>query len=95
MSPTLQDGDIAICVSPRVLPVRAGRVVACRRNGRLLIKRALTQESNGWFVIGDQPSRSSDSRRFGAVPMSDIQAIAVCRLSLAATLNRPRFGWLL
>ncbi len=99
MSPTLHDADVVIGVSPRLRPVRAGSIVAFRRlgrrNGRLLIKRALTQESNGWFVVGDQPSRSSDSRRFGAVPASDIQAVAVCRWSRASSPNRSRFGWLL
>lgn len=99
MSPTLQEGDVVIGVSPRLRPIRAGSIVAfrrhARRNGRLLVKRALTQESTGWFVIGDQPSRSSDSRRFGAVPTSDIQAVAVCRLSRSAPPDRSRFGWLL
>ena len=99
MSPTLRDGDVVFGVSLHLRPVRAGSIVAfrrhARRNGRLLIKRALTQESTGWFVIGDHPSRSSDSRRFGAVPTSDIQAVAVCRWSPAAGPDRSRFGWLL
>lgn len=95
MSPTLEDGDFVFGLSARLLSVRAGRIAAFRRDGRLLIKRALTREAAesgaAWFMIGDQPARSNDSRRFGAVPEPLIEAVAVCRWSPRS----HRFGWLL
>ena len=95
MSPTLEDGDFVVGISTQLLDVRSGRIGAFRRDGRLLIKRLLTREgtSDGtaWFAVGDQPSRSNDSRRFGAVPEASIEAVAVCRVSV----SRRRVDWLL
>ena len=80
MSPSLEEGHALLAVSPRLLPVQPGRVVAFRRGDSLYIKRVLSREGEGWFVVGDQPSRSTDSRRLGPVPVEAIQAVAVCRL---------------
>lgn len=78
MLPTLRPGGFVLALSTRLLQVAPGSVVVFRRRDELLIKRALTREDAGWFVVGDQPSRSTDSRRFGAVPREDIRAVAVC-----------------
>ena len=80
MSPTLEDGHTLLALAPSLVPVRPGRIIAFRRRGSHYIKRALSREGEGWFVVGDQPSRSADSRRFGPVPDAEIQAVAVCRL---------------
>ena len=77
MAPTLRDGDALVALSTNWLPVRPGRIVAFRRGEALFIKRALNREGEGWYVVGDNPSRSSDSRRFGPVPESEIRATAV------------------
>ena len=95
MSPTLQAGQVVLALSSRWVRVRPGRIVAFERGRTLFIKRALTQESDGWFVVGDQPARSTDSRRFGPVPVSAIRAVAVIRLRPLAWLleGAPRGGW--
>ncbi len=80
MSPTLEDGQLLLALSTALRPVQGGRIVVFRRRGAHYIKRALTREAGGWFVVGDQPARSTDSRRFGPVPLTDIQAVAICRL---------------
>lgn len=80
MAPTLQDGDAILALSTNWLPVKAGRIIAFRRGEALFVKRALSREGVGWYVVGDNPSRSSDSRRFGAVPESEIRATAVSSL---------------
>ena len=77
MAPTLRDGDAIVALSTNWLPVKPGRIVAFRRGEALFIKRALNREGGGWYVVGDNPSRSSDSRRFGPVPESEISATAV------------------
>ena len=80
MSPTLQDGDRLLALSTKMLSVRPGRIVAFRRKTDLFIKRTLSREGDGWYVVGDNPSRSTDSRRFGVVPDSQLQAVALLKL---------------
>jgi nickel-type superoxide dismutase maturation protease len=51
--------------------VRCGDVVVARRPDRpdlLLVKRALRRTAGGWWVEGDNPAASDDSRLFGPVP---------------------------
>ncbi len=81
MSPTLRDGDRLLALAPRLAPIRLGRIIAFRREGELYLKRVLSKEGEGWFAVGDNPSRSTDSRRFGPVPDSAVEAVAVCRLA--------------
>ena len=80
MSPTLKSGQALLAVSTAVVPVKPGRIIAFQRGDDLFIKRALSREGDGWYVAGDNPSRSTDSRRFGPVPETDIRATAVSRL---------------
>ena len=80
MSPTLDDGCSVLALSPKIVRVRPGCVIAFRRSEQLYIKRALSREGDGWFVVGDNPSRSTDSRRFGPVDESAIRAVVVLRL---------------
>ena len=87
MSPTLEDGQAVLGLSPALVSAKPGRIIAFRRRADLFIKRALTREADGWFAVGDNPARSTDSRRFGAVPDAAVRAVAVCRLA--------PFRWLL
>ncbi len=80
MSPTLRDGDRLLALSTNMLAVAPGRIVAFRRKTDLFIKRALSREADGWYVVGDNPSRSTDSRRFGVVPDSQLRTVALLRL---------------
>jgi len=81
MSPTLSEGQALLAISPKLVPVRPGRIIAFERGDELYIKRALSREGAGWFAVGDNPTRSTDSRRFGPVPASAIRAVAVLRLA--------------
>ncbi len=80
MSPTLEDGHALLALAPRFVQVKPGRVIAFQHGKDLYIKRALTREGDGWFVVGDNPSRSTDSRRFGPVPESAIRATVLAGL---------------
>ena len=80
MSPTLREGDALLALPATWLPVKPGRIIVFRRDGQLFIKRALSREGEGWYAVGDNPSRSTDSRRFGPVPESEVRATAVLRL---------------
>jgi phage repressor protein C with HTH and peptisase S24 domain len=66
MAPTLRDGD-ALLVQ-RGGRVRAGDVVVARfrsRPGLLVIKRAVREQDDGWWVRGDNEFVTDDSRVYG------------------------------
>jgi nickel-type superoxide dismutase maturation protease len=66
MSPTLRDGDVVLArfgVTPR-----PGDVVLVRwpsRPGQLSVKRVARRDDGGWWVLGDNPDGSTDSRTLG------------------------------
>ncbi len=69
MEPALADGDWVLAVSGG--RVRVGDVVVVEHPGRrgfLIIKRVAGLVNGGWWVLGDSPDASTDSRHFGAVP---------------------------
>ncbi|HAM02575.1 MAG TPA: nickel-type superoxide dismutase maturation protease [Acidimicrobiaceae bacterium] len=80
MRPTLEPGDRLLVV--RTGRLRRGDLVAVadpRYPGRLLVKRA-AEVNSGWVELrGDNPEASTDSREFGAVPVSEVRGRAVRR----------------
>jgi phage repressor protein C with HTH and peptisase S24 domain len=66
MAPTLRHGD-ALLVR-RGGRVRAGDVVIARfrsRPGLLVVKRAVREQADGWWVRGDNDLVTDDSRAYG------------------------------
>src|SRR5258706_16407075 len=66
MAPTLRHGD-AVLVSRRC-PTRPGDVVVARfrsRPGLLVVKRVARAEGDGWWLVGDNPLVTDDSRSYG------------------------------
>ncbi|HEX9531121.1 MAG TPA: nickel-type superoxide dismutase maturation protease [Acidimicrobiales bacterium] len=93
MRPTLLPGDRLAVV--RGLPVRAGDVVALadpRRPDRIMVKRAEAETPGGWFVVGDEPGASTDSRHFGPVPAGLVIGRAVYRYAPDGRVGRLRRG---
>ncbi|MCA1822379.1 MAG: nickel-type superoxide dismutase maturation protease [Pseudonocardia sp.] len=90
MSPTLADGDVVL-ISLRARP-RPGAVVLVRwpqRHGQLSIKRAVGRHGAGWWVEGDNPAASTDSRHLGtAVPIG----VVLARLWPAPRIQRAQRG---
>jgi nickel-type superoxide dismutase maturation protease len=66
MSPVLADGDVVLArFGGRVRP---GDVVLVRwpaRPEQLSVKRAVRPDGTGWYVRGDNPYGSTDSRTLG------------------------------
>jgi nickel-type superoxide dismutase maturation protease len=68
MAPALRDGDWVLA---RVAGAAAvGQVVVARRPGdpMLLVKRVVEVTPGGYWLVGDNPAASTDSRHFGPVP---------------------------
>ena len=66
MLPTLQPGDCLVVRRPR--RVRAGSVVVARFPAQpelLVVKRAVRPDGDLWWVEGDNPAVTDDSRRYG------------------------------
>jgi nickel-type superoxide dismutase maturation protease len=89
MAPTLVAGDWALVVEPR--RIRVGDVVVMRSPDRPeleLVKRVTAAPGDAvagvgmlapdqWWVEGDDPPASTDSRRFGPVGRSDLRGRVV------------------
>jgi nickel-type superoxide dismutase maturation protease len=77
MAPTLRAGD-ALLVR-RGGRVRAGDVVVARFRTRpdlLVVKRAVREQDNGWWVRGDNELVTDDSRAYG---VADVIGRVLCR----------------
>lgn len=86
MSPVLSDGDVVLARFGR--RPRAGDVVLVRwpsRPEQLSVKRAVRAEGGGWWVEGDNPGGSTDSRALGPADV-----VAVVRLRLHPRPGRLR-----
>jgi nickel-type superoxide dismutase maturation protease len=82
MFPVLKHGELVL-FDPYAEP-SAGDIVLARhpfKKSVRLVKRVreITDEGK-YFLVGDNPLESSDSRSFGAIPAKDILGVAVCRL---------------
>jgi phage repressor protein C with HTH and peptisase S24 domain len=65
MVPALRDGDALLVW--RTDRIRAGQIVVVRFPGEpaLAVKRAVRPVDGGWWVLGDNPFGSTDSRDLG------------------------------
>ena len=76
MSPTLKPGDTVLASPLPYLFIRpkVNDLIICLdpRDTRILVKRIIKIESNKFFVSGDNPKESTDSRTFGPIGRRDI-----------------------
>jgi phage repressor protein C with HTH and peptisase S24 domain len=85
MAPTLRDGDVVLARRGGRRP-RAGDVVLARFRARtdlLVVKRVVRAEGTDWWLEGDNPYATDDSRTYGP-------AIVEARVILR-WWPRPRF----
>ena len=84
MRPTYRHGDWVVVL--RTGRIRPGHVVAVRdprQPERLIVKRVATRRTGGWWLLGDDPDRSTDSRHFGPVPPELVEGRVVLRFHRA------------
>ena len=73
MEPTLSNGEWWLV--RRTTRVRPGDVVLLvhpHRPDALIVKRLDHPTDGGWWVLGDNPDASEDSRQFGVVPAANV-----------------------
>lgn len=78
MAPALRDGDIVLI--RRSADATVGAVVLVRwasRPQQLSVKRVVRRDGAGWFVAGDNPAGSTDSRQLGP---AEVLGVVVARL---------------
>jgi len=78
MRPTLLPGDLLVGVGTRSAAL--GDIVVARVAGRSLIKRVATSDNGSLTILGDNPVASTDSRHFGSVPATMVEAIVIGRI---------------
>lgn len=82
MGPTLVPGDRLLTVPARRGWLRAGQVVVLTDPAdptHLVVKRVRRVTGDRVEVVGDDPARSTDSRRWGSVPAATVRRIALTR----------------
>lgn len=76
MSPTFSEGKIVLVNKLAYLfkKPQKGEIVAARdpRDGKVLIKRIHEIEAKQYFLRGDNPTHSTDSRSFGMIGRKEI-----------------------
>jgi type IV secretory pathway protease TraF len=77
MQPTCLPGDTFVGL--RWFRPRVGQVVVIRRD-RPLIKRIQHLSDDRVHLLGDNPAHSTDSRHFGPVPRSHLEAVIIMKL---------------
>ena len=94
MTPTLFPGDWLITAWGAT--VRAGDIVVVARPDRpslLVVKRASHHVAEGgWWVSGDNPDESDDSRVFGPVPSGQVLGRVLLRYWPPRRIGRRGFG---
>lgn len=78
MLPTYGPGDW-LCVAWGAMPRPGSVVIAARADGTLVIKRARRLDSEGWWLEGDNPDASRDSRNLGPFGPEQIQGRVLFR----------------
>ena len=90
MYPGLCNGDLVIARPCPAAELQPGDIVLALHpsHPQLLIKRLDHRKGKGWWLLGDNPQASTDSRHFGAV--TDERVLAVVTAVAPAGYRRLR-----
>ena len=82
MNPTLKDGEVVLV--DREAEIEVGDVVVAKhpieQNSEVVKRVARINDRGHYFLIGDNPDDSEDSRHYGAVTREYIKGKVVARL---------------
>jgi len=81
MEPRLRNGEVfLVALRAAVQPGDVALLQHPERPELLTVKRVVRRDEQGWWVEGDNPLESTDSRQFGAVPPESIRGRVLFRL---------------
>ena len=84
MNPTLRDGEVVLV--DREAKIEVGDIVVAKHpvenDGEVVKRVGWINERGQYFLIGDNPDDSIDSRHYGAVTREYIKGKVVARLAL-------------
>ncbi|HWZ65397.1 MAG TPA: S24/S26 family peptidase [Patescibacteria group bacterium] len=80
MLPVLRQGVVVI--GWRLKRPNVGNIVIAKWQGRELIKRVADVRPDSYYLVGDNPVASTDSRTYGWLPASAVVAVVVFTLHL-------------
>ncbi len=75
MMPTYRPG--AVVVGTRMLKPRIGSVVVAQLRDREILKRVAHIGPDGYYLLGDNPAQSSDSRTYGWFDKSLVKGVVI------------------
>lgn len=76
MYPTIKSGQFVVV--RKKLPVNpVGKLIVFENQGLLKIKRIKKLDHNNFWVVGDNPEFSQDSRHFGAVSKQVVKGFVI------------------
>lgn len=82
MNPTLKDGEVVLV--DREATIEIGDIVVAKQptdqNSEVVKRVARINERGHYFLVGDNPDDSTDSRHYGAVRREYIRGKVVARL---------------
>jgi len=82
MNPTLKDGEVVLV--DREANIEVGDIVVAKhpieQNGEIVKRVERINERGHYFLIGDNPDDSDDSRNFGAVTREYVKGKVVARM---------------
>lgn len=82
MEPSLWEGDRLLTIPASRWWLHEGQIVVVRdpmRDDHLVVKRLTAIDGNRVTVLGDAPDRSTDSRTWGPLHLTDVRRVAVAR----------------
>lgn len=78
MQPTLTAGDVVLVC--RWWKGRAGDLVVAKKNAVTLVKRVREKRGHDYFLVGDNPLKSTDSEDFGTIRSEQILGKVIGRI---------------
>ena len=81
MEPTLSQGDfVLIRKISQIKRLKLDDLILFEQDNTLMIKRVSRIEENNFFVLGDNPDHSTDSRQFGLILFDQVRGKVIKKL---------------
>ena len=83
MEPALPEGTIVLV--RRTQAVQLNDIILCRhpyKSKTNIIKRVEDLRPDGLYVLGDNPSQSTDSRSFGVIPTDHVLGVVTSKMTV-------------